>query len=489
MTISTTHRTKGERLRLTVSQLFRVAMIAMAAIIPFTDSEASPTQPSPRDSLPGQWSYTAEVPAVMPADDRWWRDFNDPLLDTLINMAEERNFNLAAALKRVNISRMQLNQIKSGYWPQLSVSGGYTVTKGSGRTSTPYSSTSTDTYFGLQGDLSWEIDLFGRISAQVKAGKGTVQGSRAEYASAMVSLCAEMAQDYFALVTCKEQLKVATEHIATQEEIVKMTEARYEAGLVSALDVAQAKTVVYSTQAAIPGLKARIESLRRAIATLCGLYERDLPPVVSPNTVPDCPAIRDIGIPADLLRRRPDILAAEARLATLAAQTGVAKKDFLPTLSLNGTFALQAHAFDDMFHKDAISYEVAPTLSWTVFDGLARNYKVAEAKLAFEEELDTYNLTVMTAVEEVNNAISKFQSLKEQIDVDNKVIEQNKETLRLSVERYMLGLSDFSNVVDAQVSLLENENDLITSKGSALSALVDLYKALGGGWNMVNDVK
>lgn len=433
--------------------------------------------------IPENWSVSTGEGSPMPSDDYWWKDFNDQLLDSLIAMAESNNFNLAAARKRIAISRNQIQQLKAGYWPGISISANYNYTKDSGRESVSYSSPAADSYYGLQGDLSWEIDLFGRISSQLKAGKYNVEGSRAEYSSAMVSLCAELATDYFSLITCKERLKVAHQNLGHQEEIVRMTEARYEAGLVSALDVSQAKSVVYSTQSTIPVLEAQVDNLRRSIATLCGVYRENLPNRVSADTLPDCPAVRDLGIPADLLRRRPDILAAESRLGELATQIGISRKDFLPTLSLNGSFALHSHNLKDMFHHDAATFEVTPTLSWTLFDGLSRNYKLAAARLSFEEEIDNYNLTLMTAVEEVNSAIALYNAYTEQIEVIAKVVEQNKETLRLSLERYILGLSDFSNVVNAQVALIGNQNSLTISKGNRLAALVTLYKALGGGWS------
>lgn len=458
------------------------AMASIFCIAAGNTSVARDNIPAPSDSMPSEWLYYKGETSPLPSDDRWWKRFNDPVLDTLVNMAERRNYNLASAARRIEVSRNQLRQTRSSYYPSLAVQGGWNLSKGSGRTARPYSSPDHNSYFGLQGNLSWEIDLFGRIAAQAKADKSDIRASRAEYASAMVSLCAEVASDYFQLITFKQQLRVALQHITTQQEIVKMTEARYKAGLVSALDVAQARTVVISTQEAVPGLRANIANLRRSIATLCGVYEHDLPPVTAPDTLPDRPSVSTFGIPADLLRRRPDIVAEEARLASLAAQIGVARKDFLPTLTLNGSFGVEGHNLGEMWHKDGVTYSVAPTLTWTVFDGLARNYRVADAKLQFEIALDSYNLTVMTAVEDVNNAMSDIISLDEQTEIDRKVIVESRETLRLALERYKLGLADFSNVVNAQVALLQYENNLVATKGNSFQALVNLYRALGGGW-------
>ena len=191
----------------------------------------------------------------------------------------------------------------------------------------------------------------------------------------------------------------------------------------------------------------------------------------------------NLGCPADLLRRRPDIVEAEYQLAQYAAQVGIAKKDFLPTLSINGSIGTQAHEAKNLFGEHSMYWEISPTLSWTLFDGLARNYRTAEAKAQLEAAVDTYNYTVMNAVIEVYNATTAFQSSMKTITLTDDVIKDSKESLDLAIERYKKGLSPFNNVVDAQISYLTNQDSQITARGKALTAVVNLYEALGGGWN------
>ena len=183
----------------------------------------------------------------------------------------------------------------------------------------------------------------------------------------------------------------------------------------------------------------------------------------------------------DLLRRRPDIVEAEMQLAQYAAQIGVARKDFLPALALTGSIATSAHDAGNLFGKNSLEYSVGASLSWTVFDGFARSNNVAEARLQLEAATDDYNFTVMTAVEEVENAISQYNSAIEQVEALQKVVAESAHTYRLSVDLYKDGLSDFINVTDSQVTYLENRMSLASAVGSVYSAQIALYKALGGG--------
>ena len=198
--------------------------------------------------------------------------------------------------------------------------------------------------------------------------------------------------------------------------------------------------------------------------------------------MPDYHQIVAVGFPSDLLRRRPDIVEAEYQLAEYAANVGIAKKDFLPTLSLVGTIGTSSHKADGLFGKHSLTYSIAPQLSWTVFDGLARNYRTAEAKLNLEAAVDQYNLTVMNAVEEVDNALIQYDAILSSIELQQRVVEQSEKSLNLAVDLYKTGLTAFSNVVDGQMNWLESQNTLVTLKGKALSTLVTIYQALGGGW-------
>ncbi|MDE6041873.1 MAG: TolC family protein, partial [Muribaculaceae bacterium] len=182
------------------------------------------------------------------------------------------------------------------------------------------------------------------------------------------------------------------------------------------------------------------------------------------------------------LRRRPDIIEAENNIEVAAGSLGIAKRDYLPSLSIEASVGTQAHRFGDLFTGPSFTYTVAPTLSWTIFSGFGRNAAMAEAKQNLELQIDNYNLTVLTAVEEVRNALCKYTATLKYIDAIKEVVHSSQESVNLSLDLYKQGLSNFTNVVDAQLNLLSYQNTLISARGDALTALVDLYKALGGGW-------
>lgn len=251
--------------------------------------------------------------------------------------------------------------------------------------------------------------------------------------------------------------------------------------MVSKLDVTQAKTVYYSTEGAIPAIESSIHTTINAISILLGTYPDSLYQRLGEiKPQPEHRYLISSGVPMDLLRRRPDIIAAEKELSVYAAQLGIAKKDFLPTLSLRGSIGVAAHDAGDLFKKNGFEYTIAPTLTWTLFEGFARKYAVAEARIQMEIGIEEYNQTVLTAVQEVDNAMTSYNAALKAMEIDKKVFDQSRESFDLSIEQYKEGLTAFSNVVDAQISWLTYANSLAEAKGNALISLVKLYQALGG---------
>lgn len=437
------------------------------------------------DSLPARWSYTAEFTQTMPTDDGWWKTFNDPLLDSLVSKGIERNYDVLTACHRMEIARQTLKQASSQYYPALTFNGGWTKSRSSGAMTTSSTPASTISYFSLGIDMSWEIDLFGKITAQAHDKKALWQASRAQYVGTMVSISGSIASYYIGLRIYQAEQRVAMEHLESQKKVVEITEARHEAGLVSMLDVSQARTVYYATQATIPPLETAIRGSMNAIAVLLGEDIEDVVAMLTPEVpLPDCHQLVPAGVPANLLRRRPDIVAAEYNLAAYAAELGIAKKDFLPTLTLNGSIGTEAHRGGDLFRNNSLTYTIAPTLSWTIFDGFARRSAVASARQMMEIGIEEYNLTVLTAVQEVDNAMAAYTNALRAIDLTDKVVEESQRSFDLSIDLYKQGLTPFSNVVDAQMNLLQYSDSRVTAQGRALTALIDLYKALGGGFQM-----
>ncbi|MBD5322585.1 MAG: TolC family protein [Bacteroides sp.] len=432
-----------------------------------------------RQPMPERWTFSQEVTQTLPSDDPWWKTFDDATLDSLISMGIDNNYNVSQALHRREIARLAIRQAQSGYYPTLGVSAGYTRS---------HSGREIDTNaFTAGATLNWEVDVFGRITSQVKSKRAAYNASRAEYVATMVSITSDIATYYINYLVLRNEIAVTREHIQSQKRVVEIAEARHEAGLVSKLDVAQAKTVLYSTQATLPALQAKATQTLNALATLLGVYASDIAPMIKDDAkLPSYQQILPVGIPANLLRRRPDIAEAEAQMAQDAAAIGIAKKDFLPVLSLSGSVGWGGDKVNGMFDSDHFTYSIAPTLSWTIFDGFSRKYALAQAKEQMMTSIDAYNLTVMTAYTEVENAMTSYNAAVESYDLDNAVFQQSHEAFELAMDQYKEGLAAFTNVVNAQIDWLNCANSLVEARGDAIIALIDLYKALGGSPNEVN---
>lgn len=436
------------------------------------------------DSLPSQWVYSEHFDQSLPTEDAWWKSFNDPMLDTLIEMGVQNNYNVLMAARRMEMARLTLAQTRSEYFPALDFDAGWTKSRTSGAMTSPVTDASTMSYFSLGVNMSWQLDVFGKISTAAKARKASWQASRAEYAATMVTLCGNIATAYAGLRVYQAERAVAVAHLEQQEKVVKITEARFDAGLASMLEVAQAKTVYYSTKASIPALDQRINASINSIAVLTAMTMESAHAMLdAPAPLPDYRQLVRTGVPMELLRRRPDVVEAEKEMAMYAAQLGVSKKDFLPTLSLEGAIGTSAHRAGDLFSNRSLTYSIAPTLSWTIFDGLHRKYAAEEAREALNAAVDSYNLTLSQAVTEADNAMCDYvQILRRIADLEN-VVEQSSKSLELSLDLYKKGLAAFTNVVDAQLNYLTYTNNVIVARGQAITALVNLYEALGGGWD------
>lgn len=425
-----------------------------------------------RDPMPERWTFTQEMTQTLPTDDSWWRSFGDTTLDSLIAMGVDNNFNVQQAVHRREIARQAIRDVRSGYYPTVNANAGYTRSRKGGVNSDAYS---------LGIDAAWEVDVFGKIYSQVKAKKAAYNVSRADYLATMVSMTAEIVKYYFNYRVLQAHISVTNEHIQYQKRVVEITEARHEAGLVSKLDVTQAKTVDYNTEAQLPSLEAQELQTLNALSILIGVYPHELKPLLERHAnLPPYQQIVPTGVPADLLRRRPDVVEAEATLAQYAAQVGVAKKDFLPTLSIQGSIGWGGDRVDNMFGRDNFSFSVGPRLSWTIFEGFSRGAALATAREQMQVGIDAYNLTVMTAVSEVENAIASYNAAIKSLNLNSEVFNQSRESFDISMEQYKQGLSAFTNVVDAQIDWLNCARSLVSAHGDALIALVDLYKALGG---------
>ena len=433
--------------------------------------------------LPQGWEEDTQIfQQVLPVDDQWWKAFQDPVLDSLISVAVKQNYSVLTAIDRINMAKANLRMERGNFFPTIGLNAGWTRQQSSGNTSDLPQS--TQHYYDASLNMSWELDLFGSIRNRVKAQKENFAASKEEYTGTMISLCAQVASAYINLRELQQELAVVQKNCASQEAVLKITEVRYNTGLVSKLDVAQAKSVFFSTKASIPQIESGINQYITTLAILLGTYPQEVrPALTAPGTLPDYMEPIGVGLPADLLLRRPDIRRAERSVNAQAALVGASKSDWLPQVFLKGSVGYAAKDLKDLTHHKSMTYEIAPALSWTLFKGtqLVNATKLAKAQL--DEAINQFNQTVLTAVQETDNAMNAYRNSIKQIVALREVRNQGQETLTLSLELYKQGLTPFQNVLDAQRSLLSYENQLVQARGYSLLQLIAMYQALGGGWS------
>lgn len=365
--------------------------------------------------LPKEWEESGTVfQQTLPVDDHWWKSFQDTKLDSLIALAVDRNYSVAMAINRIAAARANLWAERGNFFPSIGLNAGWTRQETSGNTSSLPQS--TEHYYDAAVSMSWEIDVFGSIRKRVKAQKENFAASKEEYAAVMVSMAAEVASAYINLRELQQELEVVNKNVASQEEVLKITEVRYNTGLVAKLDVAQAKSVLYSTKASIPQLEAGINQYITTLAVLLGMYPQEIRPVLEiTGTLPDYMEPIGVGMPVDLLLRRPDIRGAERSVNAQAALLGASKSDWLPKVFLKGSFGYAARDLNDLVKSKSMTYEIAPSLSWTIFSGgqLINATRLAKAQL--DESINQFNQTVLTAVQETDNAMNSYRNSIKQI--------------------------------------------------------------------------
>lgn len=412
--------------------------------------------------------------------DGWWHDLGDSVLDSLVDVGVRNNYDVAMAARRIGIARAGVGTARAGYFPTVGVSASYAKGQQSGMQASPGTKAIGYGYWQGQLDMSWEIDIFGRVTSQVKESKARVRVSRAARDGVELSLIAEIASAYVNLRVSQARLKVAQEHLERQHKALNIAQVRYDTGLASMMDVDQAQQVYSSTLAAIPGIENSIRTYINSLATLLALPATDLQPLLDGGEIPAYIGLIPKQVDAAMLRRRPDVIEAEQTIAVEAEALGITKKEWLPKLSLEASVGTESHSAGDLFGKNSITYSVVPTLSWTMFEGLARKYNTEAARLQMENAIDSYNLTLSTAAQEADNALSSYLYGVSEIKALEDVVKASEGYDTRALDNYKSGLSPYINVAQAQISYLENVNSLLLSRGNALLSLISLHKAVGG---------
>jgi NodT family efflux transporter outer membrane factor (OMF) lipoprotein len=446
-----------------------------------------PDYKTPDLSAPAEWSRSLHggVSAATPDAEalaQWWSTLSDPDLSNLIERATAGNLDLKTAQARVREARARRGVAQGGLFPTLSAGGSATR----GRSSEQLSNGEIQDLYRLGFDASWELDIFGRVRRSVEAAQGDLEASEADYHDVLVSLVAEVALNYVEARTLQTQLEVAEENLKSQRETLQLTQWRFEAGLVSRLDVEQARGNLESTRAQLPKLRSAIEEAKNRLAVLLGAFPGALEAQLGPRKpIPEAPMEVAIGVPAETLRRRPDVRRAERQLAAQTARVGVATADLYPTFSLPGSIGLEALTTHNFFNTANRAWSIAGSFAWTIFEGGAIRQTIEVQNALQEQALNQYEGTIRTALEEVENALVAYgeeqnrrQALAEATDAAQKAAD-------LARNQYASGLIDFQSVLDAERSLLTFQDQLAQSRGQVTSNLISLYKALGGGWTVM----
>ena len=442
-----------------------------------------PNYNKPETPTPKKWAEPLpDTISTQPSQGvQWWQSFSDPILTELICRAENNNKDLLAAASRIKQSRYQLAIAKGLYYPNIDAVGSFSRSKVSDNTA--YASGPTNLYSaGL--DMSWEIDLFGKIKRSTQQAQANIEMTTENYHGLMVSMYADVATNYVELRAIEKRIKYALENIEIQKETLSLTQSRFDANLVSQLDVAQAKLNLYNTESTIPPLMMQKSQIQNRLATLLGLMPGEIDKIIqSDGEIPQTPAKISVGAPADLVRQRPDIRSAERKLVAQTAAIGVAKADLYPSLSITGNFSFQAGNIGNLDEWSSKSYSFGPAIGWNIFDGKRIKSNIALEKERLNEYLTSYQQSVLLALEEVEGAISAYVQEKLRNDSLSKSVEAARMSVELANNQYRSGLTDFQNVLDMQRTLSEQQDRLAQSEGLVVENIITIYKALGGGWS------
>ncbi len=407
----------------------------------------------------------------------WWRQFNDPKLTEMVQAAMADNLDLKSAGARLRQARAQLGMARAAFGPAVDLTGYVSRQAYSDNGMMPIG---TDTFYDAGFDAVWEIDLFGGTRRSVEAARADFESHALSLAQLQVSVAAETAQAYVLLRTFEYQLKVARANLAVQQDTLEILNARFKAGLASELALQQARYNYQSTRAAIPSLEAGLASSHTALAVLIGRMPGELT-LPATERVPHAELVVE-GIPADVLRRRPDIAMAERQLAAQTARVGASVAELYPKFALTGSIGVESLETATLFESDSKRYSIIPGVRWPIFHwgSIRNNIKVQEALQ--EQALAAYELTVLHAVKEVHDALTDYRTEHERREALRLAVDAAAKAEELARDQYKNGLSDFNNVLDAQRSLLAFQEQLAMSEGEVARNAVRLYKALGGGW-------
>jgi len=417
---------------------------------------------------------------------QWWTTLEDPILSSLVERAATNNKDLKIALARIRQSRAVLGVSEKQLDPSLSGSALYRRSQSGTPTAEdpdPVLFSTGNDYFNTGFDASWEIDLFGKKQRSIEAAAAELEASEEGFRSVLVSLVSETASNYVRLRTLQQQLEIVQRNLELQERTLSVLEDQEAAGLIGALRVQQSRYSIENTRSRIPGYSISIEETLNTLAILLGELPGNLhEELTAPGPIPVPGVEIAIGIPADILRRRPDIRNAERMLAAQTARIGVATADLYPVFSLSGFLGMTAGSADAFFSDNSPTASITPFISVPIFNRGRIRDQIEIQNALQERAMIEYETIVLDAIKEVRDAIMAYGEEQKRYRILERGAAEARSALDTADERYRSGLVDFLDVLDAQRALLSFEETQVGSRGTITQDLIRLYKALGGGW-------
>jgi len=473
---------------------FQILGISLLGLFLFKGCDKAPkyakpsvaTPPAYKEISPDAFKETNDWKFAKPNDGvirgKWWEMFNDPQLNGLEEQLNSANQNIALADANFRAARAIVKESRSELFPTVTTSPSIIVSRQSGAvTHSNVSPGRSSVNYTLPFDATWEPDFWGRIRNTVIASASEAQASAADLQNVRLTVEAELAFDYYQLRSLDAEKRLLDTTIAAYQQQLDLTRVRFQTGIVSDEDVAQAETQLKTTQAQATNLDIARAQFEHAIAVLAGQPPSTFSLPVAPLNAQPPPV--PVGLPSQLLERRPDIAAAERRVAEANAEIGVTKAAFYPSLTLSATGGFESTSIAKWFTWPARFFSLGPTLTQTLFDK-GRRRAAAEVSLAqYDATVATYRQTVLTSFQEVEDNLAALRILSHELEEQNDAVASAQRALSLATDRYRSGIDSYLNVITAQATLLSNQRTAVNLEMQQMTASVELVKALGGGWN------
>lgn len=467
--------------------ILKHSVLALAFVI--AGCSVGPKYQRPEMEVPDQWhqQLAEEFTDANAVSAMWWNVLNEPVLNDLIRQARENNPTLESAYYSLLQARYMRDYTAGRYDPSVDAGGSYTRTRSSDNglmamSPNPYN------MHTIGFDAAWELDLFGRIRRAVESAQATYEAGFENYRDTLVTLNAEVASTYIELRTIQARLKFTLQNVESQQGMLELAQTRFDAELVPKLDVSQAVLNISNTRSEIPTLRSLEASAVHRLSVLVGRQPGHLYELLSDaSAIPQLSGKIHVKMPAELLRSRPDIRRAERQLAAQVANEGVATADLYPSFTLTGSIGFEAMSLSELTSSDSRNYSFGPSLRWNIFNGSRVRNQIKIEEAGSEQLFAQYRYTVLTALEEVENAMTDYVHERRRMAQLAESVQAAKESVQLATEQYKNGLTNFQNVLDMQRMQVQQEDKLADSRGRVIQNFIRIQKALGGGWQMASD--